>query len=58
MEDMRDALAAAETAEGEFITIRLVNEGRPLVIAKSKVAEANARIERTYGIRQPYYIAE
>ncbi len=58
MKDMRDALAAAETAEGEFITIRLVNEGRPLVIAKSKVAEANARIARNYGIREPYYIAE
>ena len=58
MEDMRDALLDAEISEGEFITIRLLNEGRPLVISKSKVIEANERIARTYGIREPYYIAE
>jgi S1-C subfamily serine protease len=57
MKDMLEAIRAArENTEGEFITIRLLGEGRPLILEKSAVEEANDRILATYDIADPYYV--
>ena len=41
---------------GEFVKITLVGEGRPLVLKRSKIEEANDRINGEYGVREASYI--
>ncbi|MDG2125051.1 MAG: trypsin-like peptidase domain-containing protein [Verrucomicrobiales bacterium] len=58
MKDMLSALSAAEKSDSDFITVQLLNEGRPLVLDKSIVTEANTRISSTYGITTPFYVED
>ncbi|CAN5362790.1 S1C family serine protease [soil metagenome] len=55
---MFEALKAAEEDDSHFITIKLLGEGRPILLKKDRIEEANLRISEKYGIRDPYYIAE
>ena len=43
-------VAEAFTQESEFHVIRLLGEGRPIVLEGSKAAEANERIRKTYNV--------
>jgi S1-C subfamily serine protease len=53
---MADLVAALEKADKEFVTIRLVGEGRPLVLDRARALEASERINTGYGVREPAYI--
>jgi len=58
MADLVTAFGAAEKDDGDFITVKLLNEGRPLVLEKAALAEANARISRIYEIREDRFVSE
>ena len=51
-----DVTAALAKGEGNFIKVKLVGEGRPLVLDQSKVDEANQRINAQYGVREASYV--
>lgn len=49
LKDLHKALFEDES-EGDFHVIRLMGEGRPIVIEKSRVAAAQERIKEKYGV--------
>ncbi|MGB3119421.1 MAG: trypsin-like peptidase domain-containing protein [Verrucomicrobiales bacterium] len=58
LQDIYDALkdGVAEKGHENFHVIRLLNEGRPLVLERNKAAEAHARILRKYNVSFDHYI--
>ena len=44
-------VATAFEQPGEFHVIELLGEGRPIVLERSALAEAQARIKQRYGVR-------
>jgi hypothetical protein len=54
--ELADVVKALKKENGEFCTIKLLGEGRPVVLEKSRVAAANARINAQYGVREDSYI--
>jgi hypothetical protein len=48
--------SALEKAEGEFIKITLVGEGRPLVLDRARAAAASTRINTQYGVSEPSFL--
>jgi S1-C subfamily serine protease len=53
---MSDLTSALEKAEGEFIKITLVGEGRPLVLDRARAAAASTRINTQYGVSEPSFL--
>lgn len=53
---MADLAAALDKSDAPFVKIRLVGEGRPLVIDRARAAEANERINTEYGVREAAYL--
>jgi S1-C subfamily serine protease len=53
---MADLAAALEKADDGFVKIRLVGEGRPLVLDRGRAVEASARINAEYGVGEPAYL--
>jgi S1-C subfamily serine protease len=53
---LSDVPGAIAREGGDFVKITLVGEGRPLVLKRSKVDEANERINQEYGVRESSYI--
>ncbi|MGI8603954.1 MAG: trypsin-like peptidase domain-containing protein [Verrucomicrobiales bacterium] len=53
---MEDVVQALQKPDGEFFTIKLLGEGRPLVLDKTQVAAAQARINAKYGVREEAYV--
>ena len=51
------AEALAREPEGTHLTIKLAGEGRAIVLEKQLVSDAQARIQRKYGVTSPRYIA-
>ena len=48
-----DALAKPD---GGFITIKLLEEGRPIVLDRARAKEAHTRILQTYGVAEDHFI--
>lgn len=53
---MADLAAALQGHDDPFVKIRLVGEGRPLVLDRARAAEASARINAEYGVAEPSYL--
>lgn len=53
---MADLQTALQKDNGPFIQIRLVGEGRPLVLDRARAAEASERINEEYGVRESSYL--
>lgn len=53
---MADLLTALHKDSGEFVQIRLVGEGRPLVLNRARALEASERINEEYGVREPAFL--
>ncbi|MFT5465835.1 MAG: S1-C subfamily serine protease [Verrucomicrobiales bacterium] len=57
IKDLHQALFVDEV-EGEFHVIKLMSEGRPIVIEKSRVEAAQARIKATYGVTREQLLGD
>jgi PDZ domain len=54
--NLKDVADALKKEDGSFFTFKLLGEGRPLVLERSKVPAAHARINAKYGVREDSYI--
>jgi PDZ domain len=54
LKDVAEALA--KDPEGGFITVRLLGEGRPIVLDKKEAAGAQKRILQKYNVEEPAFI--
>ena len=54
--ELADVARALKQEGGEFCTIKLLGEGRPVVLEKSKVPAAHARINAQYGVREDSFV--
>ena len=50
---LADVAAALAKSDEAFVKIRLVGEGRPLVLDRERAAEASTRINTEYGVGEP-----
>lgn len=57
LKDLHDALQDPEQ-QNAFVEIRLVEEGRPLVLERARVQAAQMRILRAYGVPLDHYLGE
>lgn len=57
LKDLHKAFFEDES-DGDFHVIKLMGEGRPVVIEKSRVEAAQARIEREYGVTKNSLLGE
>lgn len=53
---MADLVAAFQNSDDAFVKIRLVGEGRPLVLDRVRAAEASERINAEYGVSEAAYL--
>lgn len=53
---MADVVEALEKGDDPFVKVRLVGEGRPLVLDRTRAIEASERINEEYGVREPAYL--
>lgn len=53
---LADLVTALEKSDDPFVKIRLVGEGRPLVLDRALAAEASQRINAEYSVGEPSYI--
>ena len=56
IKDMKDVPAALAKDAGGFTVIRLLGEGRPIVLEKAKAEAAHERINTKYAVREDSYI--
>jgi S1-C subfamily serine protease len=54
--NLQDIIGALKKEGGDFFTFKLLGEGRPLVLEKSKLADAHARINAKYGVREDSFV--
>lgn len=57
LKDLHQALFVDEV-EGEFHVIKLMGEGRPIVIEKSRVEAAQARVREKYGVTREQLLGD
>ncbi|MEO0447648.1 MAG: PDZ domain-containing protein, partial [Verrucomicrobiota bacterium] len=57
LRDVHEALFETDP-EGDFHVIKLLGEGRPVVLEKDRVAEAQARIRENYNVREDHRLGE
>jgi len=55
---LKDIHSALQKNNGDFITIRLLGKGRPIVIERSRVAAAQKRIQEKYNVIRDHYLEE
>ena len=55
---LTDVHSALSTNDAQYIVINLLGSGRPIVIEKSKVKEAQQRIQTKYNIIKDHYLGE
>jgi len=53
---MADLVAALENDDDPFVQIRLVGEGRPLILERALAVTASERINDQYGVREAAYL--
>ena len=58
LKDMHDALNNPPDDAGEFVVIKLLEEGRPLVLERARIPTAQTRILRTYNVPEDHYLGE
>ena len=58
VKNLSDVHTALSTNEAQYIVINLLGSGRPIVIEKSKVKEAQQRIQTKYNIIKDHYLGE
>ena len=55
---LNDIHSALQKNAGDFITVRLLGNGRPIVIERSRVAAAQKRIQEKYNVIRDHYLEE
>ncbi len=55
---MKDIMESLKKDDGDFATIKLMGEGRPIVLDRKKVAAAQTRINKQYGVKEDHFIEE
>jgi len=58
MEELYQTLHNPPKDAGDFVVIKLIEQGRPLVLDRSLVAAAQERILRTYNVPADHYLGE
>ena len=58
VKNLTDVLTALSSNDDQYIVINLLGNGRPIAIEKSKVKEAQQRIQTKYNIIKDHYLGE
>ena len=58
VKNLTDVHTALSSNDDQYIVINLLGNGRPIVIEKSKVKEAQQRIQTKYNIIKDHYLGE
>ena len=58
VKNLTDVHTALSSSDDQYIVINLLGNGRPIVIKKSKVKEAQQRIQTKYNIIKDHYLGE
>ncbi len=53
---LSDVAEALKKDVEKFVVIKLLGDGRPIVLEKEKIAEAQNRINRQYNVREDAFI--
>lgn len=55
---LKDIHTALQKNNGDFVTVRLLGNGRPIVIERSRVTAAQKRIQEKYNVLRDHYLEE
>jgi hypothetical protein len=58
IKSMADVKKALEKKEGDYVVVKLVERGRPIVLKRKLAEEAHPRIMRNYNIAEDSYLGE
>ena len=58
IETLKDVHEAFAKGDGEFVAIRLLGNGRPIVIERAKVESAQKRIQEKYNVLRDHFLGE
>jgi S1-C subfamily serine protease len=55
---LKDVHAALSSAKGDFVVIKLLGNGRPIVLERARVEAAQKRIQEKYNVLRDHYLGE